>query len=123
VNPGFLTPLEARKVEGTADTWKLLSSLVYWREAGTITVPMGFVTDFASTPRPVWMFMPKSGEYDAAAVVHDYLYVKGGVLPQKTYSKAEADAIFLEALEVCGVGRFKRWLMYQGVRIGGRGNF
>lgn len=40
----------------------------------TIAVPAGFITDFASVPRPLWAVFPKWGKYGNAAVIHDYLY-------------------------------------------------
>jgi hypothetical protein len=39
-----------------------------------VDVPVGFVTDFASIPRPFWSLLPPDGEYTYPAVVHDYLY-------------------------------------------------
>ena len=92
----------------------LFRSLVYrtraWR---LITVPAGFETDFASIPRGLWNILPKHGRQDKAAVLHDYLYVHNGV------TRAEADALFREAMEAEGVGRVARNAMYLGVRIGG----
>src|SRR4051812_29221534 len=39
-----------------------------------VVVPAGFVTDFASTPRAIWAVLPPVGNYQLAAVVHDFLY-------------------------------------------------
>jgi hypothetical protein len=39
-----------------------------------ISVEAGFVTDFASIPRPFWVIYAKWGKYGRAAVVHDWLY-------------------------------------------------
>ena len=38
---------------------------------GAVTVPTGFVTDFASIPRIFWSALRPDGEYAYAAVVHD----------------------------------------------------
>lgn len=86
-----------------------------------IDVPKGFKTDFASIPWPASMFIPKDGDYNQATVVHDYLYSMLGKLPQNTYTytRLECDNIFLEAMGVLGVNRFKRKLMYRTVRLGG----
>ena len=118
----FMGPLDARFLGN--DMWLVLNDLTYQRDIKEfITVPRGFITDYASTPRFVWLFMPKSGEYDPAAVVHDFIYVMGGVLPGKTYTKADADHIFLETMEVLGVGWVKRKLMHQAVKWFGKGSF
>ena len=80
----------------------------------TITIPIGFETDFASVPRLFWSLMPPWGRYSVAAVVHDYLYNT-----QET-TRLEADKLFEELMEELDVSIFKRKLMYWGVRIGGR---
>ena len=83
-----------------------------------IEVPAGFVTDFASVPWGLWNIEPPLGD-DAAkpAVVHDYLYATRGLGGR--YSRAEADAIFREALKVRGVPLWKRTLLWLAVRVGG----
>jgi hypothetical protein len=121
--PEFQSDLNVVQMDG--QHWKLLSPLVYESSGplGEVIVPAGFLTDFASTPRIIWMFMPKSGEYDAAAVVHDFLYRIGGKLSGKTYTKADADNLFNEALKLLGTGQPARWVMYQSVKHFGKGNF
>ncbi len=86
----------------------------------SIHVPRDFITDFASVPWPASMLIPKDGDHNQAAVLHDYLYSKVGKLKNKTYTRAECDAIFLAAMTVLGVNKFKRWIMYRAVRLGGR---
>lgn len=85
----------------------------------SILVPKGFPTDFASVPWPASMLIPKDGDHNQAAVVHDYLYSKLGKIPEKTYTRRECDAIFLEAMAALGVNKFKRRIMYRAVRLGG----
>ena len=58
----------------------------------TILVPAGFVTDFASTPRAMWSFLPPFGTYQKAAVMHDYLYWTQGC------TRKQADDILWEAM-------------------------
>ncbi len=76
-------------------------------------VPVGFVTDMASVPRAFWTLWPPVGVYSLAAVLHDYLYATGIV------SRKDADGIFRRAMRVSGTGRFTRWPLYWGVRLGG----
>ena len=41
----------------------------------SITVPKGFVTDFASVPKELWSFgLSLHGKFSKAAIIHDYLY-------------------------------------------------
>jgi len=93
-------------------TWRLAWPLT-WR---SMTVPAGFITDLASTPRWVGPLLPPIGAYAPAAVIHDWLYATptGG-------SRRDADRAFLAAMREAGVPRWQRWLLYVGVRIGGVG--
>jgi hypothetical protein len=75
-----------------------------------IHVPKGFVTDFASVPRPFWWLFPPWGKYGKAAVVHDYLY------QYQLRTRREADDIFLEGMLVLGVEQWQARLMYRSVR-------
>lgn len=96
----------------------LMEELTYTTKAGKkITVPAGFVTDFASVPQLFWNLIPPYGKYTCAAVVHDYLYVLG------EGTKLAADQVFLEAMELLGVPWYKRRSMYRAVRLFGRGNY
>lgn len=105
--------LRIREVDGS-DHWELLTPLAYRTSDGQrITVPIAFRTDFASVPRPLWSVFPKTGRHQKAAVIHDYLYAHNGV------TRAQADAVFCEAMETSGVGWWTRNAMYAAVRAGG----
>lgn len=78
-----------------------------------ITVPIGFVTNFASTPRMVWPIMPPWGEYMEAAAVHDYCYAIG------MCTRKKSDAVFLHLMKRLGVAFWKRRIMWRAVRLGG----
>lgn len=100
-------------------TWHLLQPLQY-RSAvlGTvITVPAGFVTDFASVPRLPFTWLLAGGYGNRAAVVHDWLYL------HHTTSRRRADKVFLEALRACGVARWRAWGMYTALRLCGWANY
>lgn len=78
-----------------------------------IDIPEGFVTDFASIPRIFWRVLPPWDKHVTASVIHDWLYKSGRV------SRALADQIFLWAMEDIGVAKWKRTVIYWGVRVGG----
>ena len=75
-----------------------------------INVPIGTYTDFASIPRPLWVFIPKWGKYGNAAVIHDWLYW------EQPRSRKEADDIFLEGMVVLEVPNLTRRIIYYAVR-------
>lgn len=78
----------------------------------SIDVPIGFMTDFASIPRPLWAILPRWGKYGNAAVIHDYCYW------DQSRSRLESDRIFREAMEVLKVPRWKIRAIYCAVRLG-----
>jgi len=78
----------------------------------SIDVPIGFMTDFASVPRPFWAFLPRWGKYGNAAVIHDYCYW------DQSRSRKDSDRIFREAMRVLEVPGYKTRLLYYGVRLG-----
>ena len=80
---------------------------------GRVDVPAGFETDFASTPRILWVVFPPWGKWNRAAIVHDYLY-------QETLaSRFLCDAIFRDAMRELGVPMWRRVAMYYAVRLFG----
>jgi Protein of unknown function (DUF1353). len=101
------------------EAWMLVEPLTY-TIGGTqlsITVPKGFVTDYASVPRALWSVFPKQGVYSEAAIVHDYLYWV------QMCSKEQADNIFLIAMKEHDTGFVTRWSMYEGVSKGGQSSW
>ncbi|MEO1610407.1 MAG: DUF1353 domain-containing protein [Pseudomonadota bacterium] len=82
-----------------------------------VTVPKGFVTDFASIPSLFWTHLRPDGSYAYAAVIHDYLYW------EQKRSRKEADEIFLLAMKDFGISWPTDQLIYNAVRLdvgGGR---
>ena len=87
-----------------------------------VRVPPGFVTDFASVPRALWNVLPPTGRYGKAAVVHDYLYQTRNwpnTANRVAVTRAEADTVLREGMNVLGVRWSQRWTIYSGVRVGG----
>lgn len=108
----FMTTLAVEMLDD--QTWKLAHPLVYQSDiAGLITVPDGFVTDFASVPRIPIAYTLAGDTAHAAAVVHDYLYGNPSV------KRRVADAVFKEAMAVSGVPWWRRQLMWSAVRVFG----
>lgn len=87
----------------------------------TITVPAGFVTDYASIPQVFWSVLPERGRYNRAAIVHDWLYETHPIDPRtgKPVTRGVADAILREAMENLDVRADQRFTIWLGVRVGG----
>lgn len=109
----FTTPLQVQ-VNYDKPERTLISPLVFVSDIlGTLIVPAGFDTDYATTPRFTWIFYPPHDIYAPAAVVHDMLY------RSKICTREEADSVFLEAMVDLGVDTFRRRSMWLGVRLFG----
>jgi Protein of unknown function (DUF1353) len=78
-----------------------------------VSVPKGFVTDFASIPRALWVALPRDGDYVWAAVVHDYLYW------YQTTTKDVADDVLNAAMIDFKIPAADRIAIFEGVRLGG----
>jgi len=75
-----------------------------------IKVPAGYITDFASIPRVFWPIVSPVDEYAKAAVIHDWLHVRG------YFSRTTTDDIFNEAMKVLNVPDWKRRIVYNAVK-------
>jgi hypothetical protein len=97
--------------------WVLYDSLFYriLDTSRTITVPTGFVTDYASVPRMFWSVIGPHGPHSSPAVVHDFLYWDQGC------NREEADRILALAMDEQGVAWATRKAIYIAVRVGGGG--
>lgn len=103
--------LEASDKDGM---WVVAAPFYYDSDVANrvITVPQGFPTDLASTPRIPFIYEACGNIATKAAVIHDYLYTSG------REPRAVADAVLREAAELAGVSWLQRWAMWAGVRIG-----
>lgn len=122
----------------------LREPIIYPTADGTIVVPIGFVTDFASIPRFLWSIYPPTGRYQRAAVLHDWLYVSHYAnrsayfyseeyklhehpstyktrrvnLSKAPFDERDAcDRLFLQAMKESGVSRRTRYSLYYAVRL------
>lgn len=91
-----------------------------------ITVPLGFITDLTSVPRPLRWLISRAGPWLEAAVVHDYLYVawdtvEGGVARER--DRRFADDIMLAGMRAANVPDWQAKAIYFAVRTFGRGGF
>lgn len=90
--------------------WGLLalSMLVgwFWPEAGAVLGSLGYGV--------LALYASVVGYGNAAATIHDRLYATTEL------SRKAADAVFFNALRASGVARWRAWLMWAGVRLGGR---
>ena len=82
-------------------------------------IPAGFITDGASIPRFLWRVIdhPFQSDYIEVYVEHDHDYATGRI------PRAEADRKMLDGLKAKGMGYFKRYVIYWGVRCFGASHY
>lgn len=120
----------------TGRTWQVLEPFEYavGCPASIVIVrcPIGQITDFASIPRILWSWLPPTGWYGKAAVLHDELY-SSGLCMGKPCTRKFADGVLFEAMRVLEAEKLldygarqselRDWLdrriIYWGVRLGG----
>ena len=109
----FLTYVDAHQpFEGSE--WVFDNPLVFFSDLlGTITVPDGYTTDFASVPRLPVAYAIFGNVANAPSGIHDYLY------SETDYARSDCDAVFLEAMEAAGISWWKRHMMWLAVRAAG----
>jgi len=83
-----------------------------------ITIPKGFITDGASTPRWLKGLYPGYYKYFPAAAVHDYLYGQGAV------SRKDCDALLRDIIRTRLNMSWRYWfVMWVAVRAGGTSHY
>ena len=104
-----------------ADPTYFLLKPVMWKpnpgqeSHSAVTVPAGFVTDFASIPRVFWSALRPDGLYTYPAIVHDYLYW------EQVVSREAADTVFKFGMEDFRIGSATIAAVYNAVRAFGGG--
>jgi hypothetical protein len=113
----FITTLKTEQVGKWNHT--LLADLVLIDdEHGRIVAEIGFSTDFASirvlhNALLFLLFALVAGYGNYAAAIHDKLYATGQL------TRKQADEVLYRALRAEGVARWRAWLFWAGVRLGG----
>lgn len=133
-----ITPQPAmRPCVGTADQWELVEAYtVYDRDRRVVlTIPAGTVWDRASAPHALRAVADNDDFGEVAGLAHDYVYGRAGQLPVPpaepehdwfpftprplTYTRAQADRLFLSLALADGVPAWKAYAAYAAVRLFG----
>ena len=87
---------------------------IFYRE---LTVPVGFRSDGASVPRFFWrlVFPPGDAQALRAAFLHDWIYRTH----PEGWDRKKADDLFYDVLVADGVPKWRAYLAWSGVRLGG----
>jgi hypothetical protein len=105
--------------------WRLEGPFTYDHDGHAIHVPEGFEFDLATVPRPLWWLIAPFELSIAAPLIHDFLYryrgepPAGSIVPERTYSRGDADRLFRRMMKEEGVKAWRRGLSYVAVSIFG----
>lgn len=102
---------------GDAQDWIVNIPMVYAIGTGQhqITVPRGFVTDFASIPPLVQRItgLTPYGQYSRAAIIHDWLYWTQGC------TRAQADRLMVLAMKESATESLEAVTIYRALQAAG----
>lgn len=113
---GMVCPKD--RIYGKKKQYKLLTDVyVQLSNNELIKIHNGFEWDLSSVPRILWFILPPDGDFEIAALIHDYLYRSG------KYSRKFADKEMLKWSRVSNssniFNRIDNNVRYIGVRAFG----
>jgi hypothetical protein len=89
-----------------------------WATDSKIIVRKPYATDLASVPFFLRPIVSMYGNWNRAAIIHDFLYEKKGVLHcGKKLTRKQADRVFLDIAIYDGTNAFVAFVGYYGIRI------
>jgi hypothetical protein len=100
-----------------AEKWKsyrLLNDVhVILSNGELIHIPAGFEWDLSSVPRLFWAILPPDGDFEIAALIHDYLYQK------KLFTRRFADKEMLVFSNATNRSKVDNYIRFYAVRLFG----
>lgn len=116
----FRGPEGMLEISRFRDPMYFLLKAIGWKPEGDqvgkfqpVSVPIGFVTDFASIPRVFWSLLRPDGDYTHPAIVHDWMYWHQGT------DRDTADEIFRLGMQAFSIDSVTIATIYNAVRLGG----
>ncbi len=110
----FRSPLVVEHID--SKDWKLTGPLLWEGRWEYIVIKSGFVTDFASIPRPVRWLLDNAGRNSEAAVLHDAVWRDSKRESGRQVDPWHADGMFRRALRETGSTALARGSMWLAVR-------
>lgn len=101
------------------DRWVVTQPIHYQTLIGEITIPAGYVTDFASVPTLLWGIFPPIGRHNRGSVLHDYWYDNrlGETELGPELARRLADLEYWHRLTAVEPhNRIRNWLMWKACR-------
>lgn len=113
-----ISELYVKDLDG--NMFELTSPLIYNQNQPTqVTVPIGFLTDFASIPRVVKILFTGKEINNPASVVHDYLYTHHFYDDGQKITREQADNILHDIMTLTNSPKFSTKVIHFFVRLFG----
>lgn len=103
--------------------WELVETYRFDRAGHAFTIHDGFRFDLASVPRAAWPLIAPFELSLVGPLAHDFLHRYGGsppagsIAPPQSFTRSEADDLFLGLMQVEGVRSWRSYPAYAAVRI------
>lgn len=85
-----------------------------------VTIPAGFVTNFASVPKKFRNVISNVSKLNVAYLLHDWLY---STLSKEEFTKSDDDVMLRRNLKYLGLGYIDQWIVYFSVKFGAKKNY
>ena len=131
MDPGFSITGLWPTLTGDGRIHYMAEPVIYTDKNGVqYQIPIGCMSDGASTPSAIWGIIPPFGKYWKDAYLHDAAYKNrllvlqsDGTWVTARLTKDVCDLLLLESMLLSGVNEFEAKVIYEGVRLGGQSSF
>ena len=129
-------PVQYKRILKSKNKWKryeLTKSIkIKLTNGRIITIKKGFRWDLSSVPRLFWSLLAPSGDFEIAALIHDYLYINSPAISENWFKNDSAKARKFADKEMLiwsrkvnstkriSIKNIDNYVRYYGVRLFGR---
>ena len=96
--------------------WSLRQDFIFSYNNKQHTIKKNFLTDLASVPYPLSLWLKPDGVYKESAVIHDW-FLKEMYNGNLSISRKYASNAFLASLQYQNIPKYKILILYSGVRL------
>lgn len=116
--------IEKRRLYRPGDAWRkyiLLNDILFCLSDGShILIEKGFKWDLSSVPQIFWCILPPDGDWEIAALIHDYLYSRRlGSRKQADKEMLKWSMILHRTKSTISLRHTDNYIRYYGVRLFG----
>lgn len=115
--------IQRERLYSSSDKWKeykLLKDVnIKLSNGDTIKIPKNFEWDLSSVPKVLWSIMSPDGDFEIAALIHDYLYTENYLSREFADKEMYKWSIVSNGTDKISFKNIDNWLRYIGVKFFG----